>query len=30
MTGDDARFLERTLELAERGRFTANPNPVVG
>ena len=30
MTGDDARFLERTLELAERGRFTASPNPVVG
>jgi diaminohydroxyphosphoribosylaminopyrimidine deaminase / 5-amino-6-(5-phosphoribosylamino)uracil reductase len=30
MTGDDARLLERTLELAERGRFTASPNPVVG
>lgn len=30
MTGDDARLLERTLELAERGRRTARPNPVVG
>jgi diaminohydroxyphosphoribosylaminopyrimidine deaminase/5-amino-6-(5-phosphoribosylamino)uracil reductase len=30
MTGDDARLLERTLELAERGRRTASPNPVVG
>jgi diaminohydroxyphosphoribosylaminopyrimidine deaminase/5-amino-6-(5-phosphoribosylamino)uracil reductase len=23
-------FLERALELAERGRGTTNPNPVVG
>jgi diaminohydroxyphosphoribosylaminopyrimidine deaminase/5-amino-6-(5-phosphoribosylamino)uracil reductase len=30
MTGDDERWLERTLELAERGRRTASPNPVVG
>jgi diaminohydroxyphosphoribosylaminopyrimidine deaminase/5-amino-6-(5-phosphoribosylamino)uracil reductase len=30
MSPDDARFLERTLELAERGRRTASPNPVVG
>jgi diaminohydroxyphosphoribosylaminopyrimidine deaminase / 5-amino-6-(5-phosphoribosylamino)uracil reductase len=30
MTADDARLLERTLELAERGRATASPNPVVG
>jgi diaminohydroxyphosphoribosylaminopyrimidine deaminase / 5-amino-6-(5-phosphoribosylamino)uracil reductase len=30
MTGDDARLLERTFELAERGRRTASPNPVVG
>jgi diaminohydroxyphosphoribosylaminopyrimidine deaminase/5-amino-6-(5-phosphoribosylamino)uracil reductase len=30
MTGDDRRLLERTLELAERGRATASPNPVVG
>jgi diaminohydroxyphosphoribosylaminopyrimidine deaminase / 5-amino-6-(5-phosphoribosylamino)uracil reductase len=30
MTADDARLLERTLELAERGRRTASPNPVVG
>jgi diaminohydroxyphosphoribosylaminopyrimidine deaminase/5-amino-6-(5-phosphoribosylamino)uracil reductase len=26
----DERFLERTLVLAERGRRTASPNPVVG
>ena len=26
----DAELLERTLELAERGRRTASPNPVVG
>ncbi|HXG75565.1 MAG TPA: bifunctional diaminohydroxyphosphoribosylaminopyrimidine deaminase/5-amino-6-(5-phosphoribosylamino)uracil reductase RibD [Gaiellaceae bacterium] len=26
----DARFLERALELAERGRGTAHPNPIVG
>ena len=30
MTADDARRLERTFELAERGRRTASPNPVVG
>ncbi len=30
MTGDDERLLARTLELAERGRRTASPNPVVG
>ncbi|MDX6567601.1 MAG: diaminohydroxyphosphoribosylaminopyrimidine deaminase, partial [Gaiellales bacterium] len=30
MTGDDERLLERTLELAQRGRRTASPNPVVG
>jgi diaminohydroxyphosphoribosylaminopyrimidine deaminase/5-amino-6-(5-phosphoribosylamino)uracil reductase len=30
MTGEDERLLERTLELAERGRRTASPNPVVG
>jgi diaminohydroxyphosphoribosylaminopyrimidine deaminase / 5-amino-6-(5-phosphoribosylamino)uracil reductase len=30
MTADDARLLERTLELAERGRASASPNPVVG
>jgi diaminohydroxyphosphoribosylaminopyrimidine deaminase/5-amino-6-(5-phosphoribosylamino)uracil reductase len=30
VTPDDVRFLERTLELAERGRRTASPNPVVG
>jgi diaminohydroxyphosphoribosylaminopyrimidine deaminase/5-amino-6-(5-phosphoribosylamino)uracil reductase len=30
MTPEDARLLERTLELAERGRRTASPNPVVG
>ena len=27
---EDERWLERTLELAERGRRTASPNPVVG
>ncbi|HWQ24151.1 MAG TPA: bifunctional diaminohydroxyphosphoribosylaminopyrimidine deaminase/5-amino-6-(5-phosphoribosylamino)uracil reductase RibD [Gaiellaceae bacterium] len=26
----EARFLERALELAERGRGTTHPNPVVG
>jgi len=26
----DARFLERALELAEQGRGTTHPNPVVG
>jgi diaminohydroxyphosphoribosylaminopyrimidine deaminase/5-amino-6-(5-phosphoribosylamino)uracil reductase len=30
VTGDDERLLERTLELAERGRRTASPNPIVG
>lgn len=30
MNVDDERLLERTLELAERGRRTASPNPVVG
>ena len=27
---DDCRFLERALELAERGRGTTHPNPIVG
>ena len=26
----DSRFLERAFELAERGRGTAHPNPIVG
>ena len=26
----DAQFLERSLELAERGRRTTHPNPIVG
>jgi len=26
----DARLLERALELAERGRGTTHPNPIVG
>ena len=26
----DSRFLERALELAERGRGTTHPNPIVG
>jgi diaminohydroxyphosphoribosylaminopyrimidine deaminase/5-amino-6-(5-phosphoribosylamino)uracil reductase len=26
----DARFVERALELAERGRGTTHPNPIVG
>ena len=26
----DARFMEEALELAERGRYTASPNPCVG
>jgi diaminohydroxyphosphoribosylaminopyrimidine deaminase/5-amino-6-(5-phosphoribosylamino)uracil reductase len=30
VTADDERLLERTFELAERGRRTASPNPVVG
>ena len=30
MIGDDARFLARASDLAERGRGTAHPNPVVG
>jgi diaminohydroxyphosphoribosylaminopyrimidine deaminase/5-amino-6-(5-phosphoribosylamino)uracil reductase len=30
MTPEDSRFLERAVELAERGRGTAHPNPVVG
>jgi diaminohydroxyphosphoribosylaminopyrimidine deaminase/5-amino-6-(5-phosphoribosylamino)uracil reductase len=30
LTGEDLRHLERCLELAERGRRTAAPNPVVG
>jgi diaminohydroxyphosphoribosylaminopyrimidine deaminase / 5-amino-6-(5-phosphoribosylamino)uracil reductase len=30
MTEDDQRLLERTFALAERGRRTASPNPVVG
>ena len=27
---DDVAHMKRALELAERGRFTARPNPVVG
>lgn len=27
---DDERFMARALELAERGRYTVNPNPMVG
>jgi diaminohydroxyphosphoribosylaminopyrimidine deaminase/5-amino-6-(5-phosphoribosylamino)uracil reductase len=27
---DDARAMRRALELAERGRFTVSPNPMVG
>lgn len=30
MTPDDARFLAQAIDLAERGRGTAYPNPVVG
>ena len=30
MNGVDLAFLERAVELAERGRGTAQPNPVVG
>ena len=30
LTGEDLRHLDRCLELAERGRRTAAPNPVVG
>ncbi|MBW3592322.1 MAG: bifunctional diaminohydroxyphosphoribosylaminopyrimidine deaminase/5-amino-6-(5-phosphoribosylamino)uracil reductase RibD [Actinobacteria bacterium] len=30
MRDDDARLLERALALAERGRGTTRPNPVVG
>jgi diaminohydroxyphosphoribosylaminopyrimidine deaminase/5-amino-6-(5-phosphoribosylamino)uracil reductase len=30
LSPDDVRHLERCLELAERGRRTAAPNPVVG
>jgi len=30
VTADDARLLERALALAERGRGTTRPNPVVG
>jgi diaminohydroxyphosphoribosylaminopyrimidine deaminase/5-amino-6-(5-phosphoribosylamino)uracil reductase len=30
VTPEDERLLERTLTLAERGRATAAPNPVVG
>jgi diaminohydroxyphosphoribosylaminopyrimidine deaminase/5-amino-6-(5-phosphoribosylamino)uracil reductase len=30
MRDDDARLLERALELAERGRGTTRPNPIVG
>src|SRR5512143_1968830 len=26
----EARFLERAVELAERGRGTTHPNPIVG
>lgn len=27
---DDARAMQRALELADRGRFTVSPNPMVG
>ena len=27
---DDAHFMHRALELAERGRYTVSPNPMVG
>lgn len=30
LSDDDARFLARAVDLAERGRGTAHPNPVVG
>jgi len=30
LTREDLRHLDRCLELAERGRRTAAPNPVVG
>ena len=30
VTAADARFMERALFLAERGRGTTSPNPVVG
>lgn len=30
MTGDDERWMRRALALAERGRGTASPNPLVG
>ena len=30
ITGVEQRFLERALELAERGRGTTHPNPIVG
>jgi diaminohydroxyphosphoribosylaminopyrimidine deaminase/5-amino-6-(5-phosphoribosylamino)uracil reductase len=30
VNADDRRLLERALELAERGRGTTHPNPVVG
>ncbi|MFY9489177.1 MAG: bifunctional diaminohydroxyphosphoribosylaminopyrimidine deaminase/5-amino-6-(5-phosphoribosylamino)uracil reductase RibD [Solirubrobacterales bacterium] len=30
LTNQDVQFLERTLELAERGRGRTSPNPVVG
>lgn len=30
MQSDDLRFMQRALELAERGRGTVSPNPMVG
>jgi len=30
LTAQDQRFMERALVLAEQGRYTAHPNPVVG
>src|SRR5581483_5849158 len=27
---DDERFMRRALELAERGRYSVSPNPMVG
>lgn len=30
LSGSDRRFLDAAMDLAERGRFTAAPNPTVG
>jgi len=30
MNDDDERFMRRALELAENGRYTTSPNPMVG